>query len=110
MLHASCRPGPSIRGPSIAHLEGSDTFGRYQSGIPTHRYGGPGNSYFGCFNGNATAKYVFTDHIIGEDAIYGTRNLLDVELSGIRIGESTTLAPFLGPISRTTHPMADEQL
>ena len=25
--------------PSIAHLEGSDTFGRYQSGIPTHRYG-----------------------------------------------------------------------
>ena len=28
-----------------AAIVGSDTFGRVQSGIPTHRYGGPGNSY-----------------------------------------------------------------
>ena len=29
------------RPPGNPVLVGSDTFGRYQSGIPTHRYGGP---------------------------------------------------------------------
>ena len=32
---------PFYRPPGNPVLVGSDTFGRYQSGIPTHRYGGP---------------------------------------------------------------------
>ena len=33
---------PFYRPPGNPVLVGSYTFGRYQSGIPTHRYGGPG--------------------------------------------------------------------
>ena len=82
---------------------GSDTFGRYQSGIPTHRYGGPAV---------ATLKAHFKPswHMVRDSTRRRTKHAQPYGGLGSTAASSATstamsnpLAPFLGPISRTTH-------
>ena len=55
-----CRP--FYRPPGNPVLVGSDTFGRVQSGIPTHRYGGPA---FKVFMPHMTVQYYIGAQLMG---------------------------------------------
>ena len=95
---------PFYRPPGNPVLVGSDTFGRYQSGIPTHRYGGPAACL--CSPNLQVGRYLQLQHRICSNvkvrlkAQLKVKHALGTRPTGPLLRESTGCI-FNNPHSRT---------